>query len=111
MKDYGGYKPIILRKGINLSDFWDDLSPVRHANRKHRSANELPELLFHRVLTMVGSKGSLYVDPFGGSGSGVVAAARRGMRFVACDIVRANCRLMKSRLAGLARAHSRRTRR
>jgi site-specific DNA-methyltransferase (adenine-specific) len=98
VKDYGGYKPIIRRKGINLSDFWDDLSPVRHANHKHRAANELPALLFHRVLTMVGSRGSLYVDPFGGSGSGVIAAARRGMRFAACDIVRANCFLMRRRL-------------
>jgi len=98
VKDYGGYRPIIRRKGINLSDFWEDLSPVRHANKKHRIANELPGLLFHRVLTMVGSRGSLYVDPFGGSGSGVIAAARRGMRFAACDIVRANCILMKRRL-------------
>jgi site-specific DNA-methyltransferase (adenine-specific) len=98
VRDYGGYKPIIQKKGINLSDFWDDLSPVRHANQKHRPANELPPLLFHRVLTMVGSRGSLYVDPFGGSGSGVIAAARRGMRFAACDIVRANCVLMKRRI-------------
>jgi site-specific DNA-methyltransferase (adenine-specific) len=98
VKDYGGYRPIIQRKGINLSDFWDDVSPVRHAKFKHRAANELPPLLFHRILTMVGSRGSLYVDPFGGSGSGVIAAARRGMRFAACDIVRANCTLMKRRI-------------
>lgn len=98
VKDYGGYKPIIRRKGINLSDFWEDLSPVRHASHKHRAANELPALLFHRILTMVGGRGSLYVDPFGGSGSGVVAAARRGMRFAACDIVRENCMVMKCRL-------------
>jgi len=102
IKDYGGYKPIIRRKGINLSDFWDDLSPVRHANKKNRAANELPPLLFHRVLTMVGSRGSLYVDPFGGSGSGVIAAARRGMHFAACDIVKTNCVLMKRRLLELS---------
>jgi len=111
VKDYGGYKPIIRRKGINLSDIWDDLSPVRHANRKHRAANELPALLFHRVLTMVGSRGSLYVDPFGGSGSGVIAAARRGMRFAACDIVKANCVLMKRRLLELAGTLRRRPKR
>ena len=34
VKDYGGYRPIIEEKGINLSDVWEDLSPVRHANRK-----------------------------------------------------------------------------
>jgi site-specific DNA-methyltransferase (adenine-specific) len=109
VKDYGGYKSVIQRKGINLSDFWDDLSPVRHANKKHRAANELPALLFHRVLTMVGSRKSLYVDPFGGSGSGVIAAARRGMRFAACDNVKANCILMKRRLrefAGTQRGRS-----
>jgi site-specific DNA-methyltransferase (adenine-specific) len=98
LKDYGGYKPIIRRKGINLSDIWDDLSPVRHANRKHRTANELPDLLFHRIFTMVGTKGTLYVDPFAGSGSGILAAVKRGMRFAGCDIVRANCTLIKRRL-------------
>jgi site-specific DNA-methyltransferase (adenine-specific) len=108
LKDYGGYRSIILRKGINLSDIWDDLSPVRHANSKHRTANELPALLFHRVVTMVGGRGALYVDPFGGTGSGVVAAASRGMRFAACDIVRANCELMKRRVLELAEATTRR---
>lgn len=98
LKDYGGYKPIIRRKGINLSDIWDDLSPVRHANRKHRTANELPELLYHRIFRMVGVRGALYVDPFAGSGSGVLAAVQRGMRFAACDLVRDNCDLIVSRL-------------
>ncbi|HVB88345.1 MAG TPA: DNA methyltransferase [Candidatus Dormibacteraeota bacterium] len=98
IRDYGGYKPIIRRKGINLSDIWDDLSPVRHSIHKHRPANELPPLLFHRVFTMVGYRGGLYVDPFGGAGTGIVAAGRRGMRFATCDIVRANCLLMKTRI-------------
>jgi len=101
VKDYGGYKPIIRRKGVNLSDFWEDLSPVRHASSKNRAANELPPLLYHRILAMVGSRGRLYVDPFGGSGSGVVAAARRGMRFATCDIVRANCNLIERRILEL----------
>ena len=98
VKDYGGYRPIIQKKGINLSDVWEDLSPVRHATSKNRPANELPPLLYHRILSMVGSRGSLYVDPFGGSGSGVVAAARRGMRFATCGIVRANCNLIERRI-------------
>jgi site-specific DNA-methyltransferase (adenine-specific) len=107
VKDYGGYKSIILKKGINLSDFWDDLSPVRHANKKNRTANELPSLLFHRILTMVGGRGKLYVDPFGGSGSGVIAAAQRGMRFATCDIVKSNCILMHRRVAELSQAQRR----
>jgi site-specific DNA-methyltransferase (adenine-specific) len=98
IKDYGGYQPIIRRKGLNLSDIWDDLSPVRHSSTKHRSANELPELLFHRVLKMVGARHTLYVDPFAGAGSGVLAAVKRGMRFAACDIVLENCTLIAQRI-------------
>jgi site-specific DNA-methyltransferase (adenine-specific) len=98
VKDYGGYLPIIEKKGINLSDFWDDLSPVRHANRKHREANELPQLLFDRIIEISGSPGQLYVDAFAGTGSGVIAAARKGLRFAACDLVRANCNIISRRL-------------
>jgi site-specific DNA-methyltransferase (adenine-specific) len=110
VKDYGGYQPIIRRKGINLSDIWDDLSPVRHANRKHRAANELPELLFHRIFKMVGARGSLYVDPFAGSGAGVLAAAQRGMQFAACDLVPENCSLIARRLDEFKNARKRRPR-
>jgi site-specific DNA-methyltransferase (adenine-specific) len=109
LRDYGGYKQIILRKGINLSDIWDDLSPVRHANRKHRAANELPELLFHRILKMVGAKRSLYVDPFAGSGSGILAAVKRGMHFAACDLVPQNCALIARRLNDLRDLQRRRS--
>ena len=38
------------KKAINLSDYWDDVSPVRHARRKNRVANELPPIIFHRVM-------------------------------------------------------------
>src|SRR2546422_6918695 len=37
LKDYGGYKKFI-SNGINLSDIWDDVSPVRHNRYKHRRA-------------------------------------------------------------------------
>lgn len=101
VKDYGGYLSIIERKGINLSDFWDDLSPVRHANRKHRQANELPQLLFERIIAVSGSSGGLYVDAFAGTGSGVIAAVRKGLRFAACDLVRANCNIISRRVDAL----------
>lgn len=101
IKDYGGYRPIIEAKGINLSDFWEDLSPVRHANRKNRKANELPEELFTRIVQISGTKGGLYVDPFVGSGTGVLVALKRGMRFAACDLVESNCQLVAKRIRQL----------
>jgi site-specific DNA-methyltransferase (adenine-specific) len=98
IKDYGGYKSIIEEKGINLSDFWDDVSPLRHARRKNRTANELPPVIFDRVMQISSEPGSLYVDPFAGSGGGILAAVAAGMSFAACDIVASNCRLIVNRL-------------
>ena len=107
IKDYGGYRSIIEEKGINLSDFWDDVSPVRHAQRKNRVANELPQVIFDRVMQISSEPGFLYVDPFAGAGGGVVAAVKAGMTFAACDIVASNCRLIVKRLNELkgARRH------
>jgi site-specific DNA-methyltransferase (adenine-specific) len=104
VKDYGGYKSIIEAKGINLSDCWDDVSPVRHASRKNRVANELPNIIFDRVMQISGVSGHVYVDPFAGAGGGVVAAAKAGMSFRACDIIASNCRLIVRRLIDVRNA-------
>lgn len=99
VKDYGGYLPLVEQRGLNLSDIWDDLSPVRHANRKHRQANELSQAFFQRVVEISGIRGGMFVDPFAGSGTGIVVAARRGMHFAGCDLVQENCRVIIDRLA------------
>lgn len=101
VKDYGGYLALVEYKGVNLSDFWDDLSPVRHLKRKNRPANELPEVFFRRILEISGRRNSLFVDPFMGSGTGVIAAARFGMKFAANDILVQNCDLACRRLGNL----------
>ena len=101
-RSYGGYRSIIEKQGgVNLSDFWDDLSPVRHASRKHRSSNELPGELLRRVLQISGVPGGVYVDPFAGAGAGVLAAAKAGMRFYCCDNQSGNCALIAQRVETL----------
>jgi site-specific DNA-methyltransferase (adenine-specific) len=98
IKDYGGYKSIIDDKGLNLSDFWEDLSPVRHSNRKLRSQNQLPLRMLQRVVEISGMQDMTFLDPFAGTGTGVVAAVQRGMNFIAGDAVEANCRIIDRRL-------------
>ena len=98
IKDYGGYKSIIEDKGLNLSDFWEDLSPVRHSNRKLRSQNQLPLTMLQRVVEISGMQDMTFLDPFAGTGTGVVAAVQRGMNFIAGDIVEANCQIIDRRL-------------
>jgi len=101
LKDYGGYLPLVEVGGVNLSDFWEDLSPVRHRSRKNRKANELPAVLFRRVFEISGHEGGLYVDPFAGSGTGVLTAVRLGMKFAACDLLKGNFDLICRRVKAL----------
>jgi site-specific DNA-methyltransferase (adenine-specific) len=84
VKDYGGYKEFV-RKGINVSDIWDDFSPVRHKIRKHRKSNELPLALLRRVMKVSGRKNGVLIDPYVGTGTSIVAAVESGMTFVAAD--------------------------
>jgi site-specific DNA-methyltransferase (adenine-specific) len=99
VKDYGGYKGIIDEKGVNLSDFWDDISPVRHESRKLRTANQLPELITNRVVSIAGGDGGLLVDPFMGTGTALVSAKRAGMSYVGNDIAEPCVEIARERLA------------
>lgn len=69
IKDYGGHRNKLHPDGINLSDVWTDIPPVRHKRTKNRSANELSEKLLSRVLTIASQPGDMVFDPFGGSGT------------------------------------------
>lgn len=97
VKDYGGYKRYI-ESGINLSDIWEDLSPVRHAKYKKRSENELPLELTSRVIQISGYKDGLLVDPFVGSGTSIISAYDAGMRYVASDREATCCDITEARL-------------
>jgi site-specific DNA-methyltransferase (adenine-specific) len=101
IRDYGGYLSIIEENGVNLSDVWTDLSPVRHKSTKTRVANELPLKMTDRVIEMSCRRGMTLVDPFAGSGSVLVSAASAGVHFVAGDLVKANCELMAERVDAL----------
>jgi site-specific DNA-methyltransferase (adenine-specific) len=109
IKDYGGYAQHV-EKGINLSDVWDDLSPVRHAKYKNRVANELPMKLVSRVMEISGVDGGVLLDPFAGTGTSVMAARANKMRFIAIDRELDNCELIGERLGRIKarRAGSRR---
>lgn len=97
IKDYGGYKRFVI-DGVNLSDYWDDISPVRHRKYKYRRANELPQTIVERVVAISGARNALLIDPFAGTGACVGAAVAHGMRFAACDREIEACRIMKERL-------------
>jgi site-specific DNA-methyltransferase (adenine-specific) len=87
LKDYGGYKDKMNPVGINLSDVWKDIPPVRHPKFKRRSdANELSIKLLDRVITMASRPGDLVLDPFGGSGSTYAVAEIKGRRWLGMEL-------------------------
>lgn len=87
LKDYGGYKDKMNPVGINLSDVWKDIPPVRHQKFKRRTdANELSIKLLDRVITMASRKGDIVLDPFGGSGSTYAVAEIKGRRWIGMEL-------------------------
>ncbi len=87
LKDYGGYKNKMNPDGVNISDVWLDIPPVRHAKYKKRNgSNELSINLLDRIIEMASNKGDLIFDPFGGSGTTYAVAEIKGRRWIGTEI-------------------------
>lgn len=84
--DYGGYKDKLSSKGINLTDVWEDIPPVRHSKFKTRSSNELSMKLLERIISLSSNKGDLIFDPFGGSGTSYIIAEVLERRWIGIEI-------------------------
>lgn len=96
LKDYGGYKNKMNPKGINVSDVWHDIYPVRHKNSKNRESNELPIKLVDRVISMSTKENDTVLDPFGGSGTTYVVCELLKRKWIGFEF--GNCGLIKNRL-------------
>lgn len=96
IKDYGGYKNKMNPKGVNVSDVWTDIYPVRHSSFKNRKFNELPVKLLDRVITMSTNKGDVILDPFGGSGTTFGVAELLERKWIGFEL--GNADVIKERL-------------
>lgn len=87
LKDYGGYKAKMNPAGVNLTDVWNDIPPVRHGKyKKRKGANELSVKLLDRVIEMASKPGDRIFDPFGGSGTTYVVAEIKGRRWIGTEL-------------------------
>jgi site-specific DNA-methyltransferase (adenine-specific) len=87
IKDYGGYKNKMNPKGVNLSDVWTDIPPVRHKKYKKRvEANELSIKLLDRIIEMSSEPNDVIFDPFGGSGTTYVVAEIKNRNWVGIEL-------------------------
>ena len=99
LRDYGGYKDKMNPRGVNLSDVWTDIPPVRHKRHKRRKANALSLKLMDRILQLASDPGSVVLDPFGGSGTTYAAAELLGRRWIGSEL---DCSAITDRFARLA---------
>jgi site-specific DNA-methyltransferase (adenine-specific) len=86
LRDYGGYKDKMNPNGVNMTDVWTDIPPVRHAKYKKRDANGLSLKLMDRVVSMASDPGSLVLDPFGGSGTTYIASELTSRRWIGSEL-------------------------
>jgi site-specific DNA-methyltransferase (adenine-specific) len=86
IKDYGGHRNKLHPDGLNLTDVWVDIPPVRHRRTKRRGANELSEKLLERVITISTVEGDLVLDPFGGSGTTYAVAERMHRNWLGIEL-------------------------
>lgn len=86
IKDYGGYKKKLNENGLNLTDVWHDISPVRHSKYKTRESNELPLKLLERIISMASNEGDVVFDPFGGSGTTFIVSEILKRKWIGSEI-------------------------
>lgn len=87
LRDYGGYKDKMNPKGVNLTDVWMDIAPVRHSKyKKRKGSNELSVKLMDRIIEMASAEGDLIFDPFGGSGTTYVVAEIKRRRWIGIEL-------------------------
>jgi site-specific DNA-methyltransferase (adenine-specific) len=98
LKDYGGHRNKLNSAGLNLTDVWTDIPPVRHQSTKRRGANELSIKLLRRVLDISTQPGDLVLDPFGGSGTTYAAAEDMHRHWIGMEL--GDCESIIKRLMG-----------
>ena len=99
LRDYGGHRNAMNPKGVNLTDVWDDIPPVRHWKFKSRkrSANQLSTKLLDRVVEMSTRENDVVLDPFGGSGTTYDVCERRNRYWI--GIEKETCEVIIERLS------------
>jgi len=98
IKDYGGHRNAMNPKGVNLTDVWNDIPPVRHwkFKSKKRKTNQLSTKLLYRVIHLSTNEGDLVLDPFGGSGTTYYVCETEKRQWIGIELE--NCDVIVERL-------------
>lgn len=83
------------QNGVNVSENWMDIYPVRHKSEKNRPYNELSIKMLDRVISMGSNPGDVIFDPFGGSGTAYVVAELLGRKWIGSEL--GDCQIIADR--------------
>lgn len=83
--------------GVPLQDDWDDIRPAGSLERLGYPTQK-PLALLERIIEASSNPGDVVLDPFCGCGTAIVAAQKRGRRWIGIDITHLSIALMKNRL-------------
>jgi DNA modification methylase len=77
----------VLYKPRAVDALWDDVAPLRHASPRERTGypTQKPEPLLARILEATSHPGDRVLDPFAGSGTTAIVAARLDRPFTLID--------------------------
>lgn len=105
VKDYGGHRSAMNPRGVNLTDVWNDIPPVRHwkFKSKRRTENQLSTKLIWRCVQMSSYPGEVVLDPFGGAGTTFDVCEHTGRHWVGIEIQHTD--VIVERLAAMEIAH------
>jgi site-specific DNA-methyltransferase (adenine-specific) len=109
IKDYGGHRGAMNPRGVNLTDVWNDIPPVRHwkYKNKRRGQNQLSTKLVWRCIQLSTYAGEIVLDPFGGAGTTYDVCESTGRRWLGVEIQ--NIDVIVERLEAADLAHHRTT--
>lgn len=98
IKDYGGHRNAMNPKGVNLTDVWNDIPPVRHRKFKSakRTSNQLSTTLLSRVINIATEPSDIVLDPFGGSGTTYDVCERENRYWIGIELE--DCEVIVERL-------------
>jgi site-specific DNA-methyltransferase (adenine-specific) len=84
-----------------LTDIWFDVHRIKHKRDRDAHPCQLPEKLLERILLLTTNPGDLVFDPFGGTGTTALVAARLHRQFILTELDADYVRITNEKLAGL----------
>ncbi len=86
-------------KGHPVQNLWSDISTINSmSNERCGFPTQKPLELINRIIELSANVGDLLFDPFCGSGTSLVAAEGKGLKWIGCDFSKTALQMARNRL-------------